>query len=95
MDDQALALALRNADFAAAQGAVEQYGQDMRVQLLAATDPQQRAAIYQAGLETLRNHLHLARVLRAHLAAQVLSNAGSCAYAQESQATGHSWKLEG
>lgn len=96
MDDQALAQALKIGDFAAAQCAAEEYGRDIRAQLQTAADPDRRAAIYREGLEALRNHLHLARVLRAHLAAQAQSNAGSCVYAQQqSQADRHTWKFEG
>jgi len=93
MDDQALAQALKNADFVAVQCAALEFGNGVRAELDAAGDPLRRLAICQGALETLHMHLHLTRVLRAHLAAQLLANAGSCLYA-EPETDGHCWKFE-
>jgi hypothetical protein len=96
MNDQALSDALRAGDFAAVQSAAVDYGRGVCQELQAADDPGQRASIYQEAQETLQNHLHLARVLRAHLAAQIQANAGSCLYAQpDARANGHHWQFQG
>jgi hypothetical protein len=95
MNDQALAQALQSADFTAAQYAAVEFGCGVRAEVDAAADPVHRSAICQEALETLHNHLHLARVLRAHLAAQIQSNAGSCLYAQrEAETDCHRWQFE-
>jgi hypothetical protein len=95
MNDQALAQALQTGDFPAVQAAAVEYGRGIRAQMEAADDPARRASIYHDALETLQNHLHLARVLRAHLAAQIQANAGSCLYAQpDVQADRHRWQVE-
>jgi hypothetical protein len=94
MHDQALAQALREGDFAAAQTAAAGYGQAVCAALQATADPARRASLYQEALETLQDHLHLARVLRAHLAAQIQANAGSCLYAQPDAPEAHRWQWE-
>jgi hypothetical protein len=93
MDDQTLAQALQGADFETVQHAAVDYGRSVRAELAAAANPRHRAEIYREALETLQNHLHLARVLRAHLAAQIQGNAGSCLYAQP-EADRHRWQFE-
>jgi hypothetical protein len=96
MNDQAIAQALQIGDFAAAQTAALDYGRGVRAALESTAGSDSRAAIYHAALEALQNHLHLARVLRAHLAAQVQANAGSCLYAQpDAQADRHRWQFQG
>jgi hypothetical protein len=95
MHDQALVDALRAGDFAAVQTAAVDYGRGVCTEMQAADDPARRASICREALETLQNHLHLARVLRAHLAAQIQANAGSCLYAQpDAQADRHRWQVE-
>ena len=81
MNDQALAQALKEGDFAAAGAAAGDYRISMQADFAAAETPERRATICAEAIETLQNHLHLARVLRAHLAAQMAANAGSCLYA--------------
>jgi hypothetical protein len=93
MDDQTLAQALQAADFETVQHAAVDYGRSVRTELDATTNPQRRIAIYEEALESLQNHLHLARVLRAHLAVQIQGNAGSCLYAQP-EADRHRWQVE-
>jgi hypothetical protein len=93
LNNQALAQALRSADFAATRSAADDYERSIHAELDVTIDPDRRAAIYQEALETLRNHLHLARVLRAHLAAQVHENAGSCLYAA-SEEDRHCWQFQ-
>jgi hypothetical protein len=95
MNDQALSQALQSGDFAAAQTAATDYGREVCGALLETDEPSRRAAIHREAVEILGNHLHLARVLRAHLAAQIQANAGSCLYAQpEAQADPHRWQIE-
>jgi hypothetical protein len=95
MNDQALSQALQGGDFAAAQTAAADYGREVCDALQTTGDPSRRAAIHREALETLGNHLHLARVLRAHLAAQIQANVGSCLYAQpDAQADHHGWQVE-
>jgi hypothetical protein len=95
MNDQTLSQALQIGDFAAAQTAAADYGRVVCADLEGASDPARRAAICQEALETLETHVHLARVLRAHLAAQIQANAGSCLYAQpEAQANPPRWQVE-
>jgi hypothetical protein len=96
MNDQALAQALQCADFAAAQYCAEEYVRSVHAALDVTSDRDLRAAIYQETIKTLQNHLHLARVLRAHLATQIQNNAGSCLYTQsEIEAGCHRWQFEG
>jgi hypothetical protein len=95
MNDQALSDALQAGDFAAVQSAAVDYGRGVCTEMQAADDLARRASICQEALEALQNHLHLARVLRAHLASQIQANAGSCLYAQpDAQAGRHRWQLE-
>jgi hypothetical protein len=95
MNDQALSQALQSGDFAAAQTAAVDYGRGVRNDLEATDDPGRRAAIHQDALEALGNHLHLARVLRAHVAAQIQVNAASCLYVEpDTQADHHRWQVE-
>lgn len=59
-----------------------------------ATAPAERKAVVQKELSRLREHLSLARVLRAHVANQLEANTTSSLYLQSS-AKGHSWRYEG
>lgn len=93
MNDQALAQALQCSDFAAAERCAEEYGGSVRAELNVTTGWERRAAIYREAIETLQNHLYLARVLRAHLAAQVQGNTGSCLYAAPA-ADRHCWQFD-
>ena len=94
MNDKTLAAALQNGDFVAAQSAIEEYGHQVEVALHSAAGTAARAAVYQESLSTLSQHLHLARVLRAHVAAQIQGNAGSCLY-EPAEADRHCWQFEG
>ena len=95
MNDKALAQALQCADFVAAQCAAQEFGRGVHAEVDATADPLRRSAICQEALEMLHNHLHLARVLRAHLAAQLLANAASCLYSQpEAEADRPRWQFE-
>lgn len=59
-----------------------------------AAAPRDRADLVQHGLARLQEHLSLARVLRAHLAAQLQTNTAVCLY-QANSSRGHSWRFDG
>lgn len=88
-----LAQALRAADFDRANRLARQYGESARAALQAA-ESGAREAIYREAVQSLDNHLHLARVLRAHLATEWRANSGTILY-QSSDSERHLWQLEG
>lgn len=94
MNDQDLAAAIKTGDFAAAQPAIADYSRQVHAALDAASGPAAREAVFRQSIETLNQHLSLARVLRAHLAAQIQGNAGTCLY-EQAQADRHCWQFEG
>jgi hypothetical protein len=80
-----LTSALEAGDFEAAERIALEYG----ASVVAAPQP---AALRQA-LETLNDCLHLTRVLRAHLAAQVRANSPAIEYQPASSENRH-WQFE-
>jgi hypothetical protein len=89
---EALQRALTAGDFETARQLSDALGQAIIRQASAATPPN-RARIVQQGLGRLQEHLSLARVLRAHLAAQLQVNTAVHVY-QPVSACAHSWHFE-
>jgi hypothetical protein len=84
--------ALTARDFETARKLSRLLGQAIIRQASAAA-PRDRAALVQQGLSRLQEHLNLARVLRAHLAAQLQTNTAVCLY-QANSGRGHSWRFD-
>lgn len=87
-----LAQALRAGDFDAANSLAAQYGQSALTALRAAP-PAEREAVLGEALQVLNDSLHLAQVLRAHIATQWRANSGTFLY-QSSDSERHLWQLE-
>ena len=86
MQAEQLTSALAVGDFEAAERIATAYGDSA----MAAGKP----VVLRQALDTLNNSLHLARVLRAHLAEQVRANSPAIEY-QLSAAENPRWQFEG
>ena len=86
MQAEQLARTLEAGDFEAAESLAVEYGD---AALVAGN-----ATVLRQALDTLNNFLHLARVLRAHLAEQVRANSPAIEY-QLSAAENPRWQFEG
>jgi hypothetical protein len=60
---------------------------------LAAAAPADRVALFEQRIGRLREHLSLARVLRAHLASEVQNNTAACLYHSTSDRD-YSWRFD-
>jgi hypothetical protein len=89
---EALRRALTAGDFESARQLSAARGQAIIRQASAAA-PREKANIVQQGLGRLQEHLSLARVLRAHLAAQLQINTAVHRY-QPISSRAHSWHFE-
>jgi hypothetical protein len=88
----ALKQALTAGDFETVRQLSAPLGQSI-IREAAAAAPPDRAALVQQGLSRLQEHLSMARVLRAHLAAQLQTNTAVCLY-QPFADRDHSWHFE-
>jgi hypothetical protein len=93
-DEKELARALQASDFETAQRLAVEYGRTIRAQLKAASNLQGRELIFRRAVEYLNDHLYLARVLRAHIAANFTANSAQCLY-RRAETDRHCWNLEG
>lgn len=84
--------ALQAGDFIAARRLSIELGAAVRLELAAAR-PAERVALYQRRIGQMQEHLHLARVLRAHVASQLQSNAAASLY-QTAYGSDHSWRFD-
>jgi hypothetical protein len=89
---QELKLALESGEFAKAQRLSFVLGQAILQQARTAP-PTERAAIARRNLELFQEHLSLARVLKAHLAAQYHANLAASLYVPVSDRE-HCWHFE-
>ena len=79
-------------DFDRANQLADEYGR-MMASALRAAPLAARLAIYEQALATLNENLHLARVLRAHLATRLRANSGLFLY-QRSESERHIWQMQ-
>jgi hypothetical protein len=84
--------ALSARDFETVRKLSRALGQEI-IRQASAAPPQDRAALVQQGLSRLQEHLSLARVLRAHLAAQLQTSTAVCLYLENSGRS-HSWHFD-
>jgi len=91
---QALNRALAAGDFDAAQPLSIELGQAI-IRRASAAPPASRGTIIKDGLDRLQEHLSLARIMRAHLAAQLQANTAAFLYQCDSSARDHSWRFSG
>jgi hypothetical protein len=85
--------ALAAGDFETARQLSRALGQAI-MREASATPQSDRAALVQRRLSRLREHLSLARVLRAHIASHLQANAAAYLYRAISTSA-HSWRFEG
>ncbi len=74
--------ALKSKDFTEAIACAARLGEQALRDLKAAPDNETRTAIFHKNTATLADALHLARVLRAHLSAELNTNTGTLFYHQ-------------
>jgi hypothetical protein len=88
-----LASAIESGDFEAAQPLIAEYGNVMQAQLRAAS-PADRQRVYDRALETLNEHLRVARMARSHIYARVRQLSGQSLYTSQREHL-HTWRVEG
>jgi hypothetical protein len=84
--------ALQAGDFVAARRLSIELGTAVRLELAAAR-PEDRVALFKRRIGQMQEHLHLARVLRAHVASQLQTNTAACLY-QESSGRDYCWRFD-
>jgi len=89
---EAIQVALAAGDFETAEQMSGPLGQGIIAELTAAA-PAGRVALFELRIGQLREHLSLARVLRAHLASQLQDNTAACLY-QAASGRDHSWRFD-
>ena len=91
---ESLKSAIECGDFERALASIENYGSDVRGELKEADTREAHLAIMQESLAFLQDRLHLARVMRAHIASQlaVVSRLSSYGSSPNCQST---WNVEG
>jgi hypothetical protein len=89
MQADPLTRALEAGDFEAAERIAIEYGKSVAARIRAGGD----IAVLREALDTLNDRLHLARVLRAHLAAQVCANSLAVEYQPAASENRH-WQFE-
>lgn len=89
---QAIQNALNTGDFDKTRELSTALGQAI-IREAQAAPPQVRAGIVEKSLSRLREHISMARVLRAHVVTQLQSNTASSLY-QQSDRRGHSWRFD-
>jgi hypothetical protein len=88
-----LASTIQSCDFEAAQPLIAEYGAAIRGQLRSAS-PQERQLIFDQALETLNEHLRLARLMRSHMHLRLRQLSGESLYNSQRQSL-HTWHLDG
>ncbi len=91
---EALKYAIEAGNFEEAPALVSAYGNYATGKIRAASTPEERLAVAREALDFLHDRLHLARVMRAHLAVQLACVTKLSSYAI-SPADEHQWVLEG
>ncbi len=90
---EAIQVALRAGDFDKVRQLSTELGQAI-VHEAQVVPPTGRRPFVESSLSRLREHLSLARVLRAHLASQLHSNTAASLYQPAATNTPNSWHLE-
>ena len=88
-----LELALKTGRFDAALPLINEYGKAVRHAVLATHDSDEKEEILNEASLFLRDHLHLARVLRSHLSARLTANSRLSSYNGLSDAKS-TWKFD-
>lgn len=86
--------AIESGSFEAAIPLIEQYGEAVLSALRGAGTSQQRSAIASEASAFLQDRLHLARVMRSHLAAQIGAASRNASYAG-APCVNNTWLIEG
>jgi hypothetical protein len=89
---EAVSRALQAGDFDTARLLSVELGAAIRHELSMAP-PAGQLGLYKERMGRLQEHISLARVLRAHLAAQLQTSTAVCLY-QESADRGHCWRFD-
>jgi hypothetical protein len=93
MQAEQLTRALEAGDFEMAEHIAIEYAASVAAQMQTSDDTAGKAVVLRQALDTLNNGLHLARVLRAHLAAEVRANSPALEY-QRAASEGRHWQFE-
>lgn len=88
-----LASAIQSGDFEAAQPLIAEYGSAMQAKLRSAAS-EERQLIFDRALETLNEHLRLARLMRSHMHLRLLQLSGESLYNPHGQPL-HTWRFDG
>lgn len=80
-------------DFEAAQPLIAEYGAAIQAEIRSSTAPEQRQSIFDRALNTLNEHLRLARLTRSHIHLRLLQLSGESLYASQPQSL-HTWQLD-
>ncbi len=89
MQAEQLTRALESGDFEAAERIAIEYGNSVAAELRTGGD----TAVLRQALDAFNDNLHLTRVLRAHLAAQVHANSPAVEYQPVASESRH-WQFE-
>lgn len=87
-----LSSAIQSGDFDAAQPLIADYGSTIRAELHSAP-PEERQRIFDQALETLNEHLRLARLMRSHMHLRLRQLSGESLYSSQHQPT-HTWGVD-
>lgn len=84
--------AIQSGDFEAAQPLIAEYGSAIQAKLRSAS-PHDRQLIFDHALETLHEHLRLARLMRSHMHLRLRQLSGESLYNGHAQPL-HTWHLD-
>jgi hypothetical protein len=86
--------AIESGDFDTANVLVKQYGRAVSQEFHECATPEGKKAVVDQALAFLHDRLHLARVVRAHIASRLQAATGSSCY-QSSTARYSTWRVDG
>lgn len=88
-----LASAVQSSNFEAAQPLIVEYGSTVQAQLRSAASAEERRRIYDQAIDTLSEHLRLARLMRSHMHLRLRQLSGESLYNGPGQPL-HTWRLD-
>jgi hypothetical protein len=93
MNGQELKTALANHDFDRAQALVPEWGKMVLTDMRSASGEAELRRILDGALAFAEDHVHLARVIRAHIASDLEANSASFLY-RDADLEQHRWQLK-
>ena len=89
-----LSQAIAKGDFQAVSGLIDQYGRTVARDFQVAPNNAERTVIVNQAVAFLQDHLHMARVMRSHLHAQLKALSRTSSYS-ETRSSQNTWQMEG